>query len=117
MADNKVFETVNTAKPQTSNFDLAHERKYSGKFGLLMPSLVHECVPGDYNKLKQSALVRLAPQKFPTMHRIDVYCHTWFVPYRLCWSGWEEFITGGKDGNTTITPPDRDWETLLGLIV
>ena len=108
MADNKVFDAVNYRKPQTANFDLGHERKYSTKYGLLTPSMVFECVPGDDLRINISAIARLAPQVFPTMHRSDVFTHVWFTPYRILWDGWEEFITGGKDGTTTLVPPTVD---------
>ena len=31
--------------------------------------------------------------------------HYFFVPYRLLWSDWEKFITGGEDGTFTATLP------------
>jgi len=32
------------------------------------------------------------------MHRINVYMHYFFVPNRIIYTEWEEFITGGEDG-------------------
>lgn len=34
----------------------------------------------------------------PIMHRVNCYVHYFFVPYRLIWDDWKEFITGGEDG-------------------
>jgi len=34
----------------------------------------------------------------PIMHRANVYTHYFFVPTRLVWDKWEDFITGGLDG-------------------
>jgi hypothetical protein len=34
----------------------------------------------------------------PIMHRASVYTHYFFVPTRLVWDKWEDFITGGLDG-------------------
>ena len=31
--------------------------------------------------------------------------HYFFVPYRLLWDEWEDFITGGIDGEDTSTLP------------
>jgi len=39
------------------------------------------------------------------MHPVHVRVHHWFVPHRLVWSDWQNFITGGKDGlNASVFP-------------
>jgi hypothetical protein len=38
------------------------------------------------------------------MSQIDVTTHYWFVPNRIIWDDWEEFITGGKDNDPTQAP-------------
>jgi hypothetical protein len=40
----------------------------------------------------------MAPLASPVMHKIDAYTHYFFVPNRILWNGWEDFITGGEDG-------------------
>ncbi len=32
------------------------------------------------------------------MHSINIYTHFFFVPNRILWDGWEDFITGGETG-------------------
>ena len=32
------------------------------------------------------------------MHPVDVRIHHWYVPMRLIWDEFEDFITGGPDG-------------------
>ena len=32
------------------------------------------------------------------MHQSSVYIHFFFVPNRILWSNWEDFISGGEDG-------------------
>ena len=34
-----------------------------------------------------------------------MYVHYYFVPYRLLWDHWEDFITGGVTGDYSVTPP------------
>jgi hypothetical protein len=55
------------------------------------------------------------------MHPVDVRTHHWFVPHRLVWDDWEDFITGGEDGNNasvfptiTLTPSEKDLSDYLG---
>ena len=50
-------------------------------------------------------MLRFAPMLAPIMHRVDVYTHYFFVPNRLIWNDWEDFITGGKDGTLAPVPP------------
>ena len=39
------------------------------------------------------------------MHRVDVSVHYFFVPNRLIWDKWEEFITNGASGAGDVVPP------------
>lgn len=40
----------------------------------------------------------------PVMHRMDVFVHYFFVPHRLSWSNWENFITQTKIGSPAALP-------------
>jgi len=65
-----------------------------------------ECVPGDSFNLKTHQLLRFAPLIAPVMHESSMYCHFFFVPNRLLWDNWEEYITGGEDAaDPGYTPP------------
>jgi len=39
------------------------------------------------------------------MHPVRVRIHHWFIPHRLVWQNWENFITGGADGNDASVFP------------
>lgn len=73
--------------------------------GKLIPVQVQEVLPGDTLRLSTSALIRLAPMLAPVMHPVTVRIHHWFVPNRIVWDSWEDFITGGKDNANTDTVP------------
>ena len=66
--------------------------------GQLIPIGWQEVLPGDTFRHSTSLLVRAAPLLRPVMHPVQVRVHHWFVPFRLIWSEWEQFITGGVDG-------------------
>lgn len=68
------------------------------RMGELVPSNLVEVLPGDSMRLQSSALIRVSPLLAPVMHPVQVRLHHWFVPSRLVWSGFEDFITGGPDG-------------------
>jgi hypothetical protein len=72
--------------------------------GQLIPIANVEVLPGDSFRWQSSALIRVTPQLKPLMHPCQVRIHHFFVPYRLVWSGWEDFITNAEAGTyPTIT--------------
>lgn len=101
----KIFDTIQMSKPRRSAFDLSHERKLSMEMGKLVPTLVQEVVPGDHFKGSTEIMARMAPMVAPVMHRVNVFMHYFFVPNRIIWNQWEDFITGGREGTTTPTMP------------
>lgn len=95
-----LFQDVFVRKPSRSLFNLKHEKKFSCDFGYLYPILCVEAVPGDTFKLSTEFLVRCAPLIAPIMHRINVKINYFFVPNRLVWSEWQDFITGINQSST-----------------
>lgn len=100
-----IFTKVQMRKPNYSSFDLSHQKKLSGKMGQLIPILAIDTVPGDRFKLTSAQMLRMSPMLAPLMHQVTVYTHFFFVPNRILWDGWEDFITGGEDGTDTTVPP------------
>lgn len=101
-----IFSKVAMPRPQHNTFDLSHSRKFSMSIGKITPISVMECVPGDSFNIKTTQLVRFAPLLAPIMHESSVYCHFFFVPNRILWPNWEEYITGGEDAaDPGYTPP------------
>lgn len=101
----KIFENLQQTKVGRSGFDLSHERKLSSNFAKLAPVLCQEIVPGDKFEVNSEVMVRLAPMIAPLMHRVNVYIHYFFVPNRIVWNQWEEFITGGDKGTSSPALP------------
>lgn len=62
--------------------------------GQLVPIMCMECVPSDRITLEAESLVRFAPLVSPTMHRFDVSIHYFFVPHRILWENWEDYVRG-----------------------
>lgn len=86
---------------------LSHYRLSTLGMGALYPVGMYEVLPGDTFQQGTSVLLRCSPLLAPVMHPVTVRIHHWFVPLRLLWAGWEDFITGGKDGlgDGVGTPP------------
>lgn len=102
---NKLFTRVEITKPKTSRHDLSHDVKLSTKMGRLTPVSVFEALPGDKFDIQAHSMIRFAPLVSPAMHRFDVYLHTFFVPNRILWHNWENFITNTPvSGSIPVKP-------------
>lgn len=102
---NRLFNVVPIKRQKSNLFDLSHEKKLSFNMGELIPIYSEDIIPGDKFRLNSELIMRLAPMVAPMMHRVNVFTHFFFVPYRLLWSNWENFITGGPDGTIAPTFP------------
>ena len=88
-----------------SKFNLGHYKLLTCKMGQLVPVTWFEALPGDTIQMATSALVRCAPLVTPVMHPVQVRFHHFFVPNRIIWANWQNFITGGSDGNDATQHP------------
>lgn len=86
-------------------FSLSHFKLLTCKMGQLVPVAWFEALPGDTIQQATSALIRCAPLVTPVMHPVSVRFHHWFVPNRIIWANWENFITGGPTGMDTTSHP------------
>lgn len=103
-----IFNGVGLQGVPKSKFDLGHEKKLSMQMGDLVPILCQEVVPGDKFQVNTETFLRMQALLSPVMHRVDATIHYFFVPNRLIWNEWEDFITGGRLG--TSAPP---WPNIL----
>jgi len=88
-----------------SKFSLSNYKLMSCDMGELVPVNLTEVLPGDTVQQSTTALLRTMPLLSPVMHPVHVRIHHWFVPHRLVWDDWENFITGGPDGLNASTFP------------
>ena len=101
----RVFQRTGQVTPRRSMFDLSYSKLLTGDLGVLYPVLCDEVVPGDYWQIGNEVVLRFNPLLAPILHRIDCVTHYFFVPYRILDENWEDFITGGKDGDNDYTLP------------
>nr|DAP21876.1 MAG TPA: Capsid protein [Microviridae sp.] len=100
-----IFNSVKLKRPKRNVFNLSYESKLTVNAGELVPIMCKPVVPGDKFRVNTEMLVRLAPLVAPMMHRVNVFTHYFFVPNRLVWNQWEDFITKGVDGTDTPAFP------------
>lgn len=85
--------------------NLSNYKLTSADMGKLVPIGCVEVLPGDTFQHSTSLLLRVSPLITPVMHPVVVRIHHWFVPHRIIWNDWENFITGGPDGANASTFP------------
>ena len=97
MSDNP-YGRVRTLKPGRSVFNLSYSKLLTCDLGQLIPIMCDEVVPGDSFRIGAEIVVRFMPMVAPILHEINLYCHYYFVPYRLLDENWEGIITGDPRG-------------------
>lgn len=100
-----------------SKHSLSNYKLLTCNQGELVPVGLTEVIPGDSIQQATSLLVRVSPLLTPVMHPVHIRIHHWFVPTRLVWSDWENFITGGPDGLNASTFPTITPNTGSGYAV
>lgn len=88
-----------------SKHNLSYYKLASINQGKIYPVGWKEVYPGDTFQHSTSVFSRVSPLVHPVMHPVHQKVHHWFVPFRLLWDGWEDFITGGPDGDDTTVHP------------
>ena len=98
-----------------SKQNLSHTHLLTAEMGKLVPISCVEALPGDTVQQHTNVLVRVSPLAAPVMHPVTARVHHFFCPNRILWDGlatgdgagnsWENFITGGPDGNNAENPP------------
>jgi len=91
-----------------SKFNLSNTQLLSCDMGQLVPCGLMEVLPGDTVQHVSSVLARCMPLQTPPMHRVNLKVHHWYVPHRILWEDFEDFITGGPDGMDASVFPTID---------
>lgn len=88
-----------------SKFSLSHKVSFSCDQGELVPCSLVEVLPGDMFRHSTSCLIRLAPMLAPVFTQLNATVFQFFVPSRIVWDDFEDFITGGPDGDDASVYP------------
>ena len=107
-----IYDKVPCKSLHRSKFDLSHRSCFTGDFGVVYPTMVEECIPGDVWKCGSEHVLKMQPMVSPMLADVKVDKHAMFVPYRLMNERWSEFISGGKDGD--YDTPLIDLQAIFG---
>lgn len=101
-----ISPNVSAIFPRRSIFSRNREKKFDCDMGKLIPIEVQTMYPGDKVRLNFQALVRTVPLVVPPMCEINCYAQAYFVAFRALDENFDDFISGGVDGNNAYQLPN-----------
>ncbi len=84
---------ITTATTRKHMKDLSCEHITSGDFMQFAPAYYHNMIPGEKLTIDFRAFSRLAPMPVPTFGRAHMNMRAFFVPFRIVFPAWNDFIT------------------------
>ena len=75
-----------------SRFNMSSSHKTTFNVGEIIPFYINEVLPGDTFNIKTSKVVRMPALITPMMDNIYLDTYYFFVPNRLVWDHWKEFM-------------------------
>lgn len=109
-----LFSSIPLRPPKRNYFNLSHERKLTTDIMRLTPIMCEKTVGKERFVVTSDILVRMMATVAPIMHNINIYTHFFFVPRRLLWSDWQNYIGGGRDGKYDVPRPTLRLGRLIG---
>lgn len=109
---NPLYETIPVVKPPRNVFNLTHSNKFTMRPQLNYPTLVMEVLPGDRHLVFSELFARAQPLVAPVFQNYTISQHAFFVPMRTMSNNWEQFITGGREGDFNSVMPYTYLENL-----
>lgn len=89
----KIFTSQKVDIPNRSGFDMSFENFLTMKVGTLTPVLCEEVLPNETYDLGFLGQVQLPPMATDFYGRVDLRLEAFFVPNRIVWGGWQDFMT------------------------
>lgn len=126
MANNSIFHrNAHRANLQRNAFDLSFSSKFTASVGMLLPCFCKEVNPNEHFRINPQMFLRTVPMNSAAYVRLKQYCEFYFVPYRLLWRSFPQFISGTsnqfstviKDGSKFDSVPAAKFSDILNTIV
>lgn len=125
MANNSIFQrNAHRANLQRNAFDLSFSSKFTASVGMLLPCFCKEVNPNEHFRINPQMFLRTVPMNSAAYVRLKQYCEFYFVPYRLLWRSFPQFISGTsnqfsmaiRDGSKENSVPFIKLQTILNLL-
>lgn len=109
-----ILNSIPFYRPKRNVFPRFEENRLTTDNFRITPIGVQECYPDDVWKLRSEVFARMSPLRTPIMHRFDVRVRWFFVPTRILWDGFEEFMSSRPAGASPEDFPTSPKITLTG---
>lgn len=109
-----ILNSIPFYRPKRNVFPSFEENRLSTDNFRITPICVKECYPDDVWKFRSEVFARMSPLRTPIMHRFDVRVRWFFVPTRILWDGFEEFMSSRPAGASPEDFPTSPKITLTG---
>lgn len=125
MANNSIFaRNAHRANLQRNAFDLSFTSKFTASVGMLLPCFCKEVNPNEHFRINPEMFLRTVPLNSAAYVRLKQYCEFYFVPTRLLWRSFPQFIAGTSnqfstaisDGSKFSSVPTWDFHSMLRLL-
>ncbi len=90
--DVHAFSMIPRADIPRSSFRMQHQHKTTIQSTYLIPVFVQEVLPGDSFAVNMTAFCRMATPLYPIMDNLDLESFFFFVPNRIIWTHWVNFM-------------------------
>ncbi len=77
-------------------FDVGYSNKFTSSLGMLLPCFVRECNPDEHYRINARMFTRTMPMNSAALIQCTQHIEFFFVPYRLLWRDFPQFIVGTK---------------------
>lgn len=102
--DEMHFAGIPTTDIKRSKFTRPFTHKTTFNMGKLIPFYVDsDVLPGDTHKMETSMVIRLLDPAVPIMDNLYLDTYYFFVPSRLCWKHFKEFVGENTTGAWAVS--------------
>ena len=125
MANNSIFvRNAHRANLRRNAFDLSFTSKFTASVGMLLPCFCKEVNPNEHFRINPEMFLRTVPMNSAAYVRLKQYCEFYFVPTRLLWRSFPQFIAGTSnrfsqgifDGSQFPSVPSVNFGDLMTFI-
>ena len=92
------FKNIPKLDIKRSTFDMSYSHRTTFNEGELVPFMVQEVLPGDTFTLDTSYVIRMNTPIKPVMDNAYLDIYYFYIPNRLSWEKWPEFMGENKTG-------------------
>lgn len=96
MVKSVLHKPLSVSNVSRNAFDVGYSNKFTSSLGMLLPCFVRECNPDEHYRINARMFTRTMPMNSAAFIQCTQHIEFFFVPYRLLWRDFPQFVTGTK---------------------